>query len=32
MAFDGMAEEGIGAHQILAIHFAGENLTEVFGD
>ena len=32
MAFDGMAEEGIGAHQILAIHLAGEDVTEVSGE
>jgi len=32
MAFDRMAQKGIGAHPILAIHFAEENLTQVFGE
>ena len=32
MALDRMAEERIGAHQILAIHFAGEDLAEVSGE
>ena len=31
MAFDRMAEERIRAHQILAVHFAGEDLAEVSG-
>jgi hypothetical protein len=32
MALDGMAEERIGTRQILAIHLAGEDLDEVFGE
>src|SRR5580658_1182599 len=32
MAFDRMAKNGIGAYEILAVHFAGENLTEVSGE
>jgi SRSO17 transposase len=32
MAFDRMAEEGIGTDQILVFHFAGENVAEVAGE
>src|ERR1700744_3615676 len=32
MALDRMAQERIGARQILAIHSAGEDLTEVSGE
>jgi hypothetical protein len=32
MALDGMAEERIGACEILALYFAGENLTEISGE
>ena len=32
MALDRMAEERIGAHQILAVHFAGEDFAEVSGE
>jgi hypothetical protein len=32
MAFDRMAEEGIGAHQVLAIHFVEEDVAEVSGE
>ena len=32
MAFDRMAEGGIGTHQILAVHFTGADLAEVSGE
>ena len=31
MALNRMAKEGIGAHQILVLHGAGEDLAEVSG-
>ena len=32
MALNRMAEERIGAYEILALHFAGEDLTEISGE